>query len=87
LGMRPTVDGLHHRFETHLLDFPPPGLDGDLYGQSLSVDFVARLRDEQRFADLKALVAQIHVDIAEARKSLRNAPVLDAAPLLVERTG
>lgn len=40
---------------------------GDLYGQELMVDFIARLRDEQRFSGLDALVAQIHADIAQAR--------------------
>ena len=36
LGVRPTVDGLQHTFETHLLDFPPPGQDGDIYGQTVT---------------------------------------------------
>lgn len=70
LGMRPTVGGLDHRFETHLLDFPPPGVSDDLYGRTLTVEFVARLRGEQRFAGLPELVAQIHADIAAARTLL-----------------
>ncbi len=74
LGVRPTVDGLHHRIETHLLDFPAAGDTGDLYGQRLRVEFVARLRDEQRFANLAALVAQIHTDIEQARQIFANPP-------------
>ncbi len=70
LGVRPTVDGLHHRVETHLLDFPPTGTSGDLYGQTLTVEFVARLRGEIRFPNLAALVTQIRADIAQAREIL-----------------
>jgi len=51
--------------EAHLLDF-----EGDLYGQALALDFIARLRDEQRFAGVDALVAQIRKDIAQARAGL-----------------
>lgn len=67
LGTRPTVGGVDHRFETHLLDFPLPGASDDLYGRTLTIEFVARLRGEQRFAGLLELVAQIHADIAAAR--------------------
>jgi riboflavin kinase/FMN adenylyltransferase len=70
LGTRPTVDGLHHRFETHLLDFPGEGEDGDLYGQTLTVEFTHRLRGERKFNGLAELVAQIHTDIATARALL-----------------
>lgn len=70
LGTRPTVDGLHHRFETHLLDFPAAGEDGDLYGQTLTVEFLQRLRGERKFKRLAELVAQIQTDIATARDLL-----------------
>jgi len=46
----------------HLFDY-----DGSLYGRYLHVDFVARLRDEQKFPSLDALVAQMHRDAAAAR--------------------
>jgi riboflavin kinase/FMN adenylyltransferase len=65
LGTRPTVNGTDPLLEVHLFDF-----DGDLYGQYLDVDFVARLRDEQKFASLDALVAQMHRDAAAARAVL-----------------
>jgi riboflavin kinase/FMN adenylyltransferase len=65
LGTRPTVNGTDPLLEVHLFDF-----DGDLYGQYLDVDFVARLRDEQKFDTLDALVAQMHRDAAAARAVL-----------------
>ena len=48
--------------EVHVLDWT-----GDLYDRRVRVAFVARLRDEAAFADVAALVAQIHADIAAAR--------------------
>jgi len=68
LGVRPTVDGQQHRVETHLLDFPPTGVSGDLYGETLDVEFVARLRGERRFDGVDALKTQIQTDIAQARQ-------------------
>jgi riboflavin kinase/FMN adenylyltransferase len=65
LGTRPTVNGTDPLLEVHLFDF-----DGSLYGQYLDVDFVARLRDEQKFESLEALVAQMHRDAAAARAVL-----------------
>ena len=65
LGTRPTVGGVEPLLEAHLFDF-----DGDLYGQKVEVDFVARLRDEARFENLDAMVEQIHRDAAEARAIL-----------------
>ena len=65
IGTRPTVQtGKHERrFEVHLLDFT-----GDLYGKELEVEFVAKLRDEMKFASLDALKTQIAKDIAAAAK-------------------
>jgi riboflavin kinase/FMN adenylyltransferase len=65
LGTRPTVDGTDPLLEVHLFDW-----QGDLYGRYLDVDFVARLRDEQKFESLNALVAQMHRDAAAARAVL-----------------
>lgn len=78
LGTRPTVDGMHHRFETHLLDFPAAGNDGDLYGKTLTVEFTHRLRGEKKFGGLSELVAQIQTDIATTRALLEPGE-LDAA--------
>jgi len=65
LGTRPTVNGTDPLLEVHLFDW-----DGSLYGRYLHVDFVERLRDEQRFESLDALVAQMHRDAAAARRVL-----------------
>ncbi len=67
IGMRPTVDGTERRVETHLLHFPPPDQIDDLYGQSIAVEFLGRLRGEQRFASVADLVRQIHLDIERAQ--------------------
>ncbi len=65
LGTRPTVNGTDPLLEVHLFDW-----DGSLYGRYLDVDFIERLRDEQKFESLNALVAQMHRDAAAARKVL-----------------
>jgi riboflavin kinase/FMN adenylyltransferase len=68
IGIRPTFEkqDVLPRLEAHLLDF-----EGDLYGKKLTISFVARLRDEQRFPNVEALVAQIQADICQAKKILR----------------
>ncbi len=65
LGTRPTVDGVEPLLETTLFDF-----SGDLYGRLLSIEFVEKLRDEERFSDLDALVVQMNRDAAKARTIL-----------------
>lgn len=65
LGTRPTVDGVEPLLETHLFDF-----DRDLYGRRIAIEFVAKLRDEQKFDDLPTLVAQMNRDAEQARAIL-----------------
>lgn len=65
IGTRPTFAEHTLVVEAHLLDF-----DGDLYGQVLALDFIARLRDERAFPNVTALVEQIHQDSAWARSVL-----------------
>jgi riboflavin kinase / FMN adenylyltransferase len=65
LGTRPTIGGTEALLEAHVFDF-----DGDLYGREIEVEFVARLRDEERFASLEALTAQMERDAAMARRIL-----------------
>ena len=67
LGTRPTVYGVEPLLEAHLFDF-----DGDLYGQRIGVEFVAKLRDEEKFDDLPALVRQMDRDSEQARRALRQ---------------
>ena len=65
LGTRPTIGGTEALLEAHVFDF-----DGDLSGREIEVEFVARLRDEARFASLDALTAQMERDAADARRIL-----------------
>jgi riboflavin kinase/FMN adenylyltransferase len=68
IGTNPTFTpgtGAPLTVEAHLLDF-----DRDLYGARLRLGFVARLRDERRFAGPDELVAVIRNDIARARELL-----------------
>jgi riboflavin kinase/FMN adenylyltransferase len=57
VGVRPTHGAGEVRAEAHVLDY-----SGDLYGRSLRVHLVARLRDERRFDSLEALRAQLEQD-------------------------
>src|SRR5579872_1676025 len=66
LGTRPTVAGSGEMLlEAHLFDY-----SGELYGREIEVQFVAKLRDEERFASLEALVQQMNADAATARRIL-----------------
>jgi riboflavin kinase/FMN adenylyltransferase len=65
LGVRPTVNGKEPLLEAHLFDF-----DGDLYGKRIQVEFLEKLRDEEKFSDLDAMVKQIDRDAAQAREIL-----------------
>jgi riboflavin kinase / FMN adenylyltransferase len=63
VGVRPTFEtGRGLLVEAHLLDF-----SGDLYGQTLRVAFIDRLRGEKRFETVEDLVAQMHLDVEQAR--------------------
>ncbi len=70
LGWRPTFADARPEapvLEIHLLDF-----DGNLYGATLDVAFLARLRDEVKFPDVATLMDQVRQDIAQARMRLRR---------------
>lgn len=58
IGTCPTVGGLKTRIEVHI-----PGFRGDLYGRTLTVRFLRKIRGERRFPSLKALAARIRKDI------------------------
>jgi len=62
VGNRPTVNGTETRLEVHLLDF-----NANIYGRYLHVDFLHKIRPEQRFETLEELVAQIRNDATEAK--------------------
>jgi riboflavin kinase / FMN adenylyltransferase len=64
IGMRPTFADVDKPvIETHLLD-----VDRDLYGSTVRLSFVQRLRDERAFPDVDALKAQIEADCRSARR-------------------
>ena len=62
LGPNPTFGENEQKLEVHILDF-----DGDLYGQSLSVGLLARVRDTMQFSDVSTLQSQLQEDIANVR--------------------
>lgn len=63
LGVRPTVKQQGRPvLEVHLLDF-----DGTIYGQHVRVEFLHKLRDEEKYADLATLTRQIALDVENVR--------------------
>ncbi len=76
-GRRPTFDDGAPRLEVFLFDFT-----GDLYGKRLEVEFVGRIRGEEKFASLDALIARMDEDSAEARRMLAE-PVAADAPSVI----
>jgi riboflavin kinase / FMN adenylyltransferase len=67
VGPNPTFGEQARKVEVHLI-----GFQGDLYGRTLAVDFVDRLRDTCTFADVDELVAQLRKDIDQAQTLLRE---------------
>ena len=67
IGMRPTFHGKQQTLEVHILK----NKVGDVYGQTLTVEFVARLRSEQRFDSREALMRQLSQDREEALVCLK----------------
>jgi riboflavin kinase/FMN adenylyltransferase len=64
IGVRPTFEtGRGELIEAYILDF-----EGDLYGQTLRLEFLARLRGERRFEDPTALIEQMHRDVQRTRE-------------------
>ena len=74
IGTRPTFDNGPRSVEVYILDF-----DRDIYGQVLRAEFVARLRDEQKFPSVQALIGQMGRDVATGRAILHEAETPDLA--------
>jgi len=68
VGLRPTFDGKRRTVEAYLLDFVD-----DIYGETIRLDLQHRLRGEQKFDGIAALIAQITADVAAARAWLQQA--------------
>jgi len=67
VGTRPTIDGTKSLLEVHLFDF-----SADIYGQYVNVDFLHKLRDEEKFDSFEALKEQILKDADNARAFFNN---------------
>jgi len=67
VGSRPTFGGTKPILEVHIFDF-----DDDIYGRNIHVDFIARLRGQEKYDRVDDLVAQMHRD-ADNAKSILNA--------------
>jgi riboflavin kinase / FMN adenylyltransferase len=65
IGTNPTFAGRERRVEAFVLDF-----DGDLYGERVSLDFVAHLREMRKYEGPEKLIEQIVVDVEETRSVL-----------------
>ena len=74
VGIRPSFEPPKELLEVHFFDF-----GGDLYGQTIQVEFHAYLRPEARFDSLDALKAQMDADCAEARAILSVRPAQPGA--------
>jgi len=65
IGFRPTIGDGKHVLEVNLLDF-----DRDIYGKRIKVEFIYKLRDEKKFANLDQLKQQIAEDVGRLETSL-----------------
>lgn len=63
VGTNPTFSGRVRTLEAYVLD-----VDEDFYGHQVAVDLVARLRGQQHYDDVDALIAQMHRDVARTRE-------------------
>ena len=72
IGVRPTFDGLKRLIETFIFDF-----SGDVYRRKLTIELVARLRDEMKFNSVDELKEQMTRDMASARDILNHVPLTD----------
>ena len=74
IGVRPTFeDGAERTVEAYLLDF-----SGDIYGQTVCLDFVRRLRGEEKFDTVDALLDQMNRDVMQTKDVLSQSAVQTA---------
>src|SRR5690606_41180080 len=68
IGNNPTINYVSiPRLEVHILDF-----NQEIYDEVISVDFVKFLRDEEKFASVEAMIAQINQDIINTKAILEK---------------
>lgn len=68
VGTNPTFDGAERRIESYVID----RTDLDLYGETVTISFVARIRDQQKFDSAEQLVEVVHEDVAATRRILEG---------------
>lgn len=74
IGNRPTINGKKNLLEVYLFDF-----NDSLYGEMIQVFFLKKLRDEEKFSSMDALIVQIHNDVAMAKvyfNEKRECPII-----------
>ena len=69
IGIRPTFNGTKFQVESHLFNF-----DEMIYGETIEVFFIQKIRSERKFSDMNALVKQINRDITAANEILTQQP-------------
>jgi len=67
IGTNPTVGGMEQTIETFFFD-----LNADLYGKTLQIDLLKRIRDEEKFADTEELIAEMKKDEKIAKDFIQN---------------
>lgn len=67
IGIRPTLDQHNVTVEAHILEF-----DKDIYGQTIEIHFIRRIRHEMRFPSLEALKMQLHSDRRKSLTMIKN---------------
>ena len=67
IGVRPTFNLTERLTEVHLIDF-----DQEIYGNQLCVEFVSKLRDQEKFSGIDELVEKINQDVADSRTILEQ---------------
>jgi len=82
IGVRPTFDGIKRLVETYIFDF-----DGDLYDKKLTIELVARLRDEMKFGSAEELKKQMAKDVQQAGKVLNTVSLRAKRSNLGDRHG
>jgi riboflavin kinase/FMN adenylyltransferase len=65
IGIRPTFDLTQRLVEVFVMDF-----SGDLYGKTVGVEFITKVRDQEKFDGLDALIKQINQDVDDCRQVL-----------------
>lgn len=67
IGVRPTFNGQDQTLEVHLFDF-----NENIYGKTIEIQFVERIRDEKEFSGVEELVEQLNEDKQAAQKILQE---------------